>query len=281
MTSMHDTGPLIHIDPGASDGRPIFVGTNVPIDVVLASLDADEASARLQAAYPFMTPEHIAAAREWIELNGLRPRAHPSSTQIASESDSISATTASSPLLFHEALLDATRRRISRKSTQRLEPKLRCEIQVEDGSEEKIVGVVSLLERRADTVDVWCSWHRTDEALFPTLLHVPERASPWDQLFLFVLTSTGEFALDAFPSLASAHWHSARLQMPDVDGTDDQAKVTVTVDADSWVAVLASTRTSREAAELTVPEELRQQNIGNLLLEMASRLLFGKSGWVP
>lgn len=267
---------LVHADLGVMGGRPVFVGTRVPIDIVLGCLDAGDVAARLQPAYPFLTQEHIVAAREWIDLNGLQPRVQPFSTQIASQSDSASATTAASPLLFHEALLDATRRRISRKSTQRQEPKLRCEIQVQDGSEEKIVGVVSLLERRAGTVDVWCGWHRTNEASFPTLLHVPERASPWDQLSLLVTTLTGEFAFDQFPSLATGHWHTASLQMPDIDGIDVESKVTVTVDADTWIAVLSSTSTARLAAEVVVPQELRQENIGRLLVEMASRLMLAQ-----
>lgn len=169
----------------------------------------------------------------------------------------------------------AAKRRLSRESAQRLEPKLRCEIHVQDRSGEQIVGVVDFFERRADALEVLCGWHRTAEVAFPTLLCVALRASGWDQLFLFVLALTGELALEGFPSLNAGQWRTVRLQMPDVEGTDVDDKVTVTVDADSWVAVLASTRNASDATELVVPEELRQQNIGRLLVEMASRLLLG------
>lgn len=46
------TAPLVEANPEKLGGRPVFFGTHVPIDVVLALIDSDEASARLRGKYP-------------------------------------------------------------------------------------------------------------------------------------------------------------------------------------------------------------------------------------
>jgi len=56
---------LISSDPDVMGGMPCFAGTRVPIAFVLASLDEGESFARLKAAYPFLTQDHVAAAREF------------------------------------------------------------------------------------------------------------------------------------------------------------------------------------------------------------------------
>lgn len=280
MPSPDSKKALVHIDPAVMGGRPVFVGTHVPIDVVLTSIDAGEASARLKAVYPFMTRGHIDAAMEWIECNGITPRSQTPLRRAASENESALTSPRWSPLHMQEVFSQAAKRRRSLALSLQQEPKLRCEIRVQDRSEEEIVGVLTTFSRRDnDTLCVMCHWQGEERETFPTLLDVHQAASPWDQIFLYALALTGDFSVEAFPSLATGRWHTASLQMPDVDGTDVDAKVTVNVDADSWVAALTSTRTARPAAKVEVPEELHQQDVGTLLVEMSSRLLLGRSGW--
>lgn len=75
---------LITIDADVSGGEPVFAGTRVPIDIVLASVDSGIDRARLKASYPFLTDAHIDAARVHQSVNPRlgRPRrlsdAHPS-----------------------------------------------------------------------------------------------------------------------------------------------------------------------------------------------------------
>jgi uncharacterized protein (DUF433 family) len=62
---------LISTDPTVMGGVAVFVRTRVPIDTVLASLDAGAEFGRLVASWPFLTVEHVNAARAYRE-------AHPS-----------------------------------------------------------------------------------------------------------------------------------------------------------------------------------------------------------
>lgn len=58
---------FIATDPAVMDGVAVFVGTRVPIDTVLASLDAGAEFARLVASWPFLTLQHVDAARAYRE----------------------------------------------------------------------------------------------------------------------------------------------------------------------------------------------------------------------
>ncbi|MGJ4749052.1 DUF433 domain-containing protein, partial [Leptospira sp. SA-E8] len=49
---------MISVDPDVIGGLPCFVGTWVPIDNVLGSLEHGENLESLSAAYPFLTTEH-------------------------------------------------------------------------------------------------------------------------------------------------------------------------------------------------------------------------------
>lgn len=59
-------------DPDIMGGAPCFAGTRVPVDIVLASLDAGVAWSRLVASYPFLTEEHVDAAREFVKANPVK-----------------------------------------------------------------------------------------------------------------------------------------------------------------------------------------------------------------
>lgn len=57
---------LISSDPDVLGGVACFSGSRLPIDVVLASLDAGIDLERLRASWPFLTDEHINAARDFV-----------------------------------------------------------------------------------------------------------------------------------------------------------------------------------------------------------------------
>jgi uncharacterized protein (DUF433 family) len=56
---------LVVSDPEILSGEPVFAGTRVPIDIVLACVDAGIDMARIRASYPIVDEEHIAAARAY------------------------------------------------------------------------------------------------------------------------------------------------------------------------------------------------------------------------
>ena len=56
---------LISSDPDVLGGVACLTGSRLPIDVVLASLDAGIDLERLRASWPFLTDEHINAARDF------------------------------------------------------------------------------------------------------------------------------------------------------------------------------------------------------------------------
>jgi uncharacterized protein (DUF433 family) len=65
---------LITTDAQVMGGAPVFAGTRVPIDTVLASLDASVDLPRLQASFPFLTQAHVGAARVYAEVHPRRGR---------------------------------------------------------------------------------------------------------------------------------------------------------------------------------------------------------------
>ncbi len=52
----------IKADPAIMHGTPCFIGTRVPVYVVLDNLAAGEPHARILDQYPTLKPEHIPAA---------------------------------------------------------------------------------------------------------------------------------------------------------------------------------------------------------------------------
>lgn len=65
---------LVHSDPNVMGGVPVFVGTRVPIALILDSLAAGERLDDLVESYSFLTPEHIDAAKTYVV------RANPEAT---------------------------------------------------------------------------------------------------------------------------------------------------------------------------------------------------------
>lgn len=56
---------LVTMDPDVCAGRPCFAGHRVPIATALSRLDAGESLAEIQCDYPWLTGDHIAAARAY------------------------------------------------------------------------------------------------------------------------------------------------------------------------------------------------------------------------
>jgi uncharacterized protein (DUF433 family) len=65
MNSSVPNQNLVVSDPEILSGEPVFAGTRIAIDTVLASLDAGIDLARIRASYPIVDDEHIAAARAY------------------------------------------------------------------------------------------------------------------------------------------------------------------------------------------------------------------------
>jgi uncharacterized protein (DUF433 family) len=64
---------LVSVNPAVMGGMPVFAGHRVPIETVLASLDAGMDLEELKRSYSFLTPAHIAAARAYAQT--LPPKA--------------------------------------------------------------------------------------------------------------------------------------------------------------------------------------------------------------
>jgi uncharacterized protein (DUF433 family) len=68
------TKALVTSDPEIMGGTPVFAGTRVPVEIVLASAAAGADMSQLRAVYSFLTDAHIEAARVYIEAH---PRREP------------------------------------------------------------------------------------------------------------------------------------------------------------------------------------------------------------
>jgi len=65
MTADPQHPPRVHVDPDVMGGVACFAGSRLPIDTVLASVDAGESWARVVASWPWLTAAHLHAARVW------------------------------------------------------------------------------------------------------------------------------------------------------------------------------------------------------------------------
>jgi uncharacterized protein (DUF433 family) len=66
-------GNLVVSDPEILSGDPVFAGTRITIDTVLASIDAGIDMARIRASYPSVDDEHISAARAYRAVHPRSP----------------------------------------------------------------------------------------------------------------------------------------------------------------------------------------------------------------
>jgi len=74
MAEVENARRLVGTDAQVLGGTPVFAGTRVPIEAVLASLDEGVTIERLRSAYPFLTDAHVQAARTYSAVNPRRGR---------------------------------------------------------------------------------------------------------------------------------------------------------------------------------------------------------------
>jgi uncharacterized protein (DUF433 family) len=65
---------LVTTNPDVMGGAPVFRGTRVPIENVLASLDEGMTLAQVREHYPFVTDELVTAARVYQRVHPRRGR---------------------------------------------------------------------------------------------------------------------------------------------------------------------------------------------------------------
>jgi uncharacterized protein (DUF433 family) len=65
---------LVTTDPEVMGGLPVFAGTRVPVDTVLATLTAGIVLDRLKTSYPFLTEAHIRSAKVYEAVHPRRGR---------------------------------------------------------------------------------------------------------------------------------------------------------------------------------------------------------------
>ncbi len=76
MKEIERAQKLITVDPEIMGGTPVFAGTRVPVDTVMASLKKGIDRERILSAYSTLTDKHLEAARVYSEVylvEGARP----------------------------------------------------------------------------------------------------------------------------------------------------------------------------------------------------------------
>lgn len=117
-------------------------------------------------------------------------------------------------------------------------------------------------------------WHGTE--LQSSVVSGEGEESQWGQRFLLVWAAAGPQSVAAVPQLGSAQWRRARLTLPDIEGQPGDT-VRVSLHRRSWTATLSATRQLNLPAELPIPVELQQLDLGSVMADMASRLLLLRS----
>ena len=67
---------LVGCDPEVLSGTPVFVGSRLPVQTLLASVEAGVPWNRLVESWPWLTLAHLDAARDWVARHpeiGIRP----------------------------------------------------------------------------------------------------------------------------------------------------------------------------------------------------------------
>lgn len=64
MDDLHP--PAVHSDPEVLGGIPVLVGSRLPVVTLLACVDAGGPWERVVESWPWLTQEHVEAARAWV-----------------------------------------------------------------------------------------------------------------------------------------------------------------------------------------------------------------------
>lgn len=104
-------------------------------------------------------------------------------------------------------------------------------------------------------------------------------SSAWMQRLFAVYAAAGPNSTRVAPALAAQSWATFWATFPDPDG-DAQHKVRITLSRALWQATFSSTNPGRLTVHLPISDELRDMDVGSVLLEMGSRLaLLHPSHW--
>jgi uncharacterized protein (DUF433 family) len=74
VAEVDQANALVVRDSDVMTGAPVFAGTRVPIEIVLASVAAKLSKKMMRASYPFLTREHLKAAQVYTEVHPLPGR---------------------------------------------------------------------------------------------------------------------------------------------------------------------------------------------------------------
>ena len=80
MNTIERAQRFVTSDPEVLGGAPVFAGTRVSVDTVMASLKKGIDRKRILGAYPFLTDEHLEAARVYSGVHPRRGRPTKAST---------------------------------------------------------------------------------------------------------------------------------------------------------------------------------------------------------
>lgn len=66
--------PRVVVDPQVMGGTPCLAGSRLPVQTLLDMVDAGDAWEQIVGGWPWLTPQHVKVAREWL-ANGADGRA--------------------------------------------------------------------------------------------------------------------------------------------------------------------------------------------------------------
>jgi uncharacterized protein (DUF433 family) len=61
---------LVVVDAGVLGGRPCMAGSRLPVATLLGFIERGDAWDRILQSWPWLTAAHVAAASEWVRVNG-------------------------------------------------------------------------------------------------------------------------------------------------------------------------------------------------------------------
>lgn len=66
--------PAVEVSQEVMGGTPVFAGSRLPIETIIASVDAGFTVSQLQESWPWLTTEHVHAARVYAAGHDIRVR---------------------------------------------------------------------------------------------------------------------------------------------------------------------------------------------------------------
>lgn len=101
-------------------------------------------------------------------------------------------------------------------------------------------------------------------------------SQPWFRCMQVVWAVMSPETAPVKDEFSPARWSKATLWLPDVAG-DREGKVIVELRREGWKADVDWPSGPRRGTSVPIPVDLRHLDVGSLLVELTSRLVFGKS----